>query len=320
MLEETKDLLERETSIDVDVGSFSPDVGDTEWTLTTDSSVDVSEGGVELISPPLPMPEFIEKCEDIFYFIDSFGHTDSRTGFHVHMSIDGVNLKRDLDVVKLFLFHDEEYTYKFFRERKGNHMAMSIKDKMKEPDFNFGDLEKIMKVDKLEKNLSTSKFYGINLSYIEGNHIEYRYMGGTGYEQKFENTKSTIANYAFNLKLACDPQFKRQEYVKKLSRMIDKKVESDKPTIFAVALCDYVQNTIQDKLGTTIGTRELIEKLQEIKIGLNDLIGGMPIQDVIRSYKAMNYDKKEVMRGIEIVARDVNVMELASEHRDIKDY
>jgi len=145
-------------------------------------------------------------------------------------------------------------------------------------------------------------------------------MGGSNYHEKFDQVQSTIANYAFNLKLACDPQFKRQEYVKKLSKMIDKKMEKKKLPIFGVVLCDYIQNTIQNEFKDPQKARMLLEKLQDLKNDLNFQAGNMVLQDVVRTYKAMEYSKKEVMRGIEVVVRNVDIMELASENREIKEY
>ncbi|MFW6030235.1 MAG: amidoligase family protein, partial [Halanaerobiales bacterium] len=131
-----------------------------------------------MISPPLPMPEFLEAAEDVLDFIRSKGSTDNRCGLHVHMSIEGINLKDNLDVVKLFMFHDEDKVYQAFQDRKFNNYAAQVKNKIEDVNFDVDDLKKIINVSKLEKNLSTTKYYGINLSNIEKNHIEFRYMGG----------------------------------------------------------------------------------------------------------------------------------------------
>lgn len=321
ILYEVRSMLESEIGLNVDVTGLSPKMGDDEWSLTTDASVPVDEGGVELISPPLPMPEFIGKMEEVFDFIDDHGFTDGRTGFHVHMSIKGIDLDKSLDVVKLFLFHDEEYTYNFFKERKGSHMAMSVKQKLQRPDFSFEDLEKIMKVDKLQKNLSTSKFYGINLSYIEKNHIEYRYMGGTGYEQKFDKIQSTLANYAFNLKLACDPQFKRQEYVKKLSKMINKKMEEKKPAIFLIVLCDYLQSIAPKRIDNPTALDKFIEALELIKERYSGRVDNMSVEDAVRSYKAMDFNKKEISKYMmSYIADEMVISQLVEMYSEIKEF
>ncbi|MFW6046291.1 MAG: hypothetical protein ACOCP4_00610 [Candidatus Woesearchaeota archaeon] len=45
-------------------------------------------------------------------------------------------------------------------------------------------MDNIVDVGKLEKELSTSKYYGINLGNLEKGHMEFRYMGGSDYENK----------------------------------------------------------------------------------------------------------------------------------------
>ena len=130
------------------------------------------------------MPEFLDKAEEVLDFIGADGSTDNRCGLHVHLSIKGINMQEELDVVKLFLFHDEDKVYQAFKERKGSRHAYSVKQKIEDARFDVEDLQKLINVNKLEQKLSTSKFYGINLSYLDRDHIEFRYMGGAGYEGK----------------------------------------------------------------------------------------------------------------------------------------
>jgi len=59
---------------------------------------------------------------------------------------------------------------------------------------------------------------GIHLIELEKNHVEFRYLGGE-YSSKFKQVKEVIANYAHWLSIACDPEYKRREYITKVSRM-----------------------------------------------------------------------------------------------------
>lgn len=292
-LDEALRLLEREFDFTIR-DSQSPGKNDNFWGLSIDSSVPPIEGGVELISPPLPMPLFIEKAEEIMDYISTNGSTDHKCGFHVHLSIDGINLEDELDVVKLFLFHDENKVYQAFKERKGSRYALSVKQKIEDARFEPDDLRKLIDVDKLEQKLSTSKFYGINLSYLDENHIEFRYMGGADYEDKWENIKENLGNYAYNLKLACDPQFKRQEYIKKLNRAINRLTEKWKPYYLRSAIYTYLKFEIIDKFDTNgEGVSTLINVLnRELQDTLNDV--NVNLRTAFKNFRDVDYEDKEV--------------------------
>lgn len=282
-----------------------PGEGDDFWGITVDTSVPAEEGGVELVSPPLPMPEFLDKAWEIFDFIKINGSTDSRCGFHVHMSIRGINLQEELDVVKLFLFHDEEKVYQAFKEREGSRHAYSVKQKIEDARLEPDDLRKLIDVDKLEQKLSTSKFYGINLSYLEKNHIEFRYMGGADYEDKWDAIKENAGNYAYNLKLACDPQFKRQEYITKLSRAINRFTEKWKPDYLRAAIYTFLKFEIMDKFDTNSeGVSTLINVMnRELQDTLNDTNNNL--RTAFKNFKSMNYEDKQVASVAGVILRKI---------------
>lgn len=292
LMDAAERILSENLGFEFTTGGVSPGPGDTEWLITTDASVDMDMGGIEVVSPPMPMPEFIEKAEEFIDFIQYFGSTDSSTGLHVHMSIEGRDLDKDLDAVKLFLFHDEDYVYKFFKERKGNSMAMSIKSKLEQVDYNFEDLYKILKVNKLEKDLETSKYFGINMSAIDENHIEFRYLGGTDYETKWNEIKSVIGKNAYDLKLAVDPDFKRQEYIKKLNRMINRFLNRYKEDYFRVLLAKYIQEKVFKEFGRSQSSAEVISFLNDYRSGILSRLE-IDIDQVYRNFRALDYTKKE---------------------------
>jgi len=193
------------------------------WGLEIDPSLKSYKFGFELISPPLPMPDFLEISPKIFDFINKNGVTDKSNGFHAHISIKGIDLINQLNVVKLFLFNDEDLTYKYFDERMYSKHAKSIKDKIKNLKLTKDDVYDIMDIDKLKKQLKIrDRNYGINLDALEHNNIEYRYLGGTDYDKKWAKIRDLVLRYSFNLKLATDKDFMRKEYLRKISKMIDK--------------------------------------------------------------------------------------------------
>jgi len=294
-LDEAKDFLDDNLVYNTKTG-MHPKKGDDWWGVTVDSTVPPNEGGIELISPPLPMPDFIEAAEDILDFISAKGSTDSRCGLHVHMSIEGISLKDNLDVVKLFMFHDEEKVYQAFKERQFSTYASQVKNKIRDVNFDVDDLKKIINVSKLEKKLSTSKYYGMNLSDLEQDHIEFRYMGGADYEDKWDDIKEMVGNYGYELKLACDPNFKRQEYIKKLNRAINKQLEMNKYTYLTVMILQY----IRDEMAFNFGKMSFIADFDK-KIHLKILHSNTDFNNIVNNFKMINYTKKDYDEAVDRV-------------------
>jgi len=191
--------------------TFSPG-----WEAKPDGSLD--EGGVEIVTPPEALPDLMDIIEKVFLWIDDKGYTDKSCGFHVHMSLQN---NHEIDPLKLLLFFEEGLVYKNFKDRIGNSYATGIKkghfDQI-EP-FTYDNIIKIAKKEKLDKEMNTSKYMGIHLIELEKNHVEFRYMGSTDYHKKFNDVREVIANYAHWLSIACDPDYKRREYITKVARL-----------------------------------------------------------------------------------------------------
>ena len=205
-----------------DYGDNPQKIGDTYWRIEPDQSL--SEGGVEVISPPMRLPDFLKILPKMFSWIDLWGDTDSSCGFHVHMSVDGVDLEDSIDPVKLILFTDEDKIWKYFDTRKDNTYVISVKDKLKtKGKINKNDLKNLFK-DKRLMLIDWGRDHSdsINFMNLDEGHIEFRYMGGPNYHKSLNKVIESIAIFAYNLSLACDPEFKKKEYIKKLVRIFNK--------------------------------------------------------------------------------------------------
>lgn len=201
------------------------DIGDNHWSIQYDGSL--GEEGMEAISPPMELQEFFKSMKTMFDFIDEQGYTDSGTGFHIHMSLKDVpDLKKALDPLKLTMFTDEEKIWKFFKDRASstyvNHMKNSL---IKNKTIKREDLKKVFDLKKIAVSLSPSHYDAINFEHLDSSHgrIEFRYLGGSEYHKKYDQIRAAILVYAYNLSLACDPTFKKKEYLKKLIRAMTKK-------------------------------------------------------------------------------------------------
>jgi Putative amidoligase enzyme len=212
------------------------------WYLETDSSIDAdegeNEGGLELISPPMPLPQALEKLDTVFRWMDLNGaRTDSSTGFHINVSIPNMD---QVDYLKLILFLGDQHILKEF-SRTANSYARSSLERMK--DIRAPNLTKTMPgifdvlrngLDKAAMKLIESalvprgdKYVSVN---IKDKYIEFRAAGGN-YSDKIDKIKNTMLRYVRVINLAADPNEAKHEYAKKLYTLlmggVDKSAEAD---------------------------------------------------------------------------------------------
>ena len=206
-----------------EVESYEMEINRSGWVIEPDGSL--GSQGIEIITPPLPLGEFIKICPKIFKWINSIGTTSRKCGFHIHMSLKNIpDLTKSLDLVKLTMFTDEEYIYKFFPERIDNDYAQSMKKKLLKKGINENDWKDFIDVKKLKNKVGSEHWNSINWEGLEDDkqHIEFRYMGGAQYHSKWDNIKIIIAQYAYNLNLACNPDSHIKEYSRKIQRILNK--------------------------------------------------------------------------------------------------
>lgn len=215
---------------------------DGTWYLETDSSIETNEddqeAGLELISPPMPLPQAMEKLTAVFEWMNNHGaRTDSSTGFHMGVSIPNME---NVDYLKLVLFLGDKYVLEQF-DRISNTYTRSALGKMEK--INSPDLVRKMPgvfdalkggLDKAAMKLIESalvprgdKYVSVN---IKNKYIEFRSAGGN-YLEKFETIKNTMLRYVRVMNLAADPNEAKEEYAKKLFKLlakgIDKSAQAD---------------------------------------------------------------------------------------------
>ena len=224
------------------------------WEVEPDSSLGAS--GVEVITPILKINELLDTIDEVFDWIDDNGYTDNTCGFHVHMSLDPN--KYELDPLKLIMFIEEGKIYEHFQQRIGNRYAQSINQGhlSKMAPFTVEELKKVARKEKLDKNLNTEKMLGLHLIELQKNHVEYRYMGAKDYQKGFKAVRNNIVNYAYWLSIACDPDFKKKEYIKKLQRMVDG---------YNRVLMDDIVNEFRDRVEKDFKTHEKMTGISHSK-------------------------------------------------------
>ncbi len=197
------------------------------WRIEPDSSL-LTKDGFELITPRggLPLNNLFSITENVFNYIKENNklYTSNYTGFHVNISIKNVDLKENIDILKLYLFMEEGKVFKYFRSRENNKYTQKVLEDLKKRKGILGsEISKEYNIimSDLKKLLPDDKYKGINIRKLENNYIEFRYMGGQYYEEKFNQVRSQILDYCFFMKVALDPEYKWKEYMLKLNRLIN---------------------------------------------------------------------------------------------------
>ena len=216
----------------------------TSYVVEPDGSLDEknddSDGGLEFISPPLPIVDMLTDLKKVRIWAKDTGcYTNSSTGLHINVSVDGVT-PESLDYTKLALLLGDKYVLDQF-ERTGNTYCKSAVDKIKANINNFSPDQVVTIMDQMRTGLAnlasravhsgdTHKYTSIN---NKNGYIEFRSPGGDWLDEPFEKLENTLLRMVVALDAACSPDKYRQEYLKKLYQMLNPKSENDTLSYFA---------------------------------------------------------------------------------------
>jgi hypothetical protein len=157
---------------------FNP--GDKIFKIEPDYSL--GKRGVELITGPIP---YVNSKVILLKIIQDFGRTNEKASLHINISFDPDKTNKTIDLLnklKILLDVDEEKIYKSFPERRDNYYAKSVKNMIPFKGYDFSNDNIIRLTNNLE--LPDTKYYGINTNPINEGRLEFRYVGGEGYEDK----------------------------------------------------------------------------------------------------------------------------------------
>ena len=175
--------------------------------------------GFEISSPIKQVHELLNDIEDMFFWIDDVGSTTIGCNFDVHLS---TIKKNKLDPIKLLMFVEENIILKHFEETI-NEKWPSSKYFLKQNLYTKESLFKIINKNAILNELKNKEnVMGIRIVDIENNHVEFKYMGGANYHKNFNEVKTNIAKYSHWLEIATNPEYKRKEYLKKITRVMNK--------------------------------------------------------------------------------------------------
>ena len=230
---------------------------DETWIFEPDGSIDADDGEnmpVEIISPPMPLPECLDKIEKFFAWAENNGaYANSTTGFHMGVSLPHAG--GDVDYLKLALFLGDEYILREFGRTASIYTVSALKrirqrigvqEDRSSPDI-AGAMELMRHnlIELAQKQLAISnhgfeKFTSINPKggvnpsnpRTRGEkeqapkYIEFRSAGGTNYFEDIEKLQNTLMRYARAMSIAANPSAERREYYTKLYKLLTPKGEA----------------------------------------------------------------------------------------------
>ena len=196
--------------------------------IEPDGSIDADEGdaGLEFISPAMPLKDGLEMIKKVKDWASAAGcYTNKSTGLHMNISVPNMTID-NLDYVKLALFLGDEHVLKEF-DRTYNSYAKSamkiVKEKIDQNPENATALLAKMKehvnaaASKLVHSGITNKYTSIN---TKDKYVEFRGPGGNYLDQDIPKLLNTALRAAQALRIATDDGAYKQEYAKKLYKLI----------------------------------------------------------------------------------------------------
>lgn len=217
----TKDLNKRIQIEEKAHSDFTPT--DSIFKLEPDNSG--GTGMIELVTGPLMYSESKIILAKVFNWIKKNGSTNERCSIHINIAFNTevlgpvVNIS-NLDTIKFILNFDEDIIYKEFPNRKDSVYAKSIKYIIPLG----GMIYSSPKFKYLWRNYKSidSKYYGVNFTKAPKGYLEFRYLGGKDYEQKYNSILKMINHFVVSLYESLNNKSYTKEDNKKLDKILDK--------------------------------------------------------------------------------------------------
>jgi hypothetical protein len=248
------------------------------WIIEPDGSLDPDdkseEAGLEIVSPPMPLLMTLEKLKAVTDWANDpargNAYTNSSTGLHMGVSLP--TRGGDVDYVKLILFMGDKYVQEQFG-RSANSFCASALGKLKQ-NIKGGksDPAGVIKLLKhgltelahkeLQKGVGSSKYTS---AHLQNGYIEFRSPGGDWLAKSDEEIgilENTMLRFARAMAIAGDPSADRQEYAKKLYKLVtsDNEQYADQLRLFS----EYSAGTIDKEQLKKQWAEKTIGKEKEI--------------------------------------------------------
>jgi hypothetical protein len=211
-----------------------PSATESHYLVEPDSSIepddeDSDDGGLEFVSPALPIDELLDDLKKIKKWADKYGcYTNNTTGLHINVSVPGWDGDKDkLDFVKLAILLGDEYVLEQFG-RQGNTYTRSALEIVKNNIGLYPDKVAVL-LDQMKTHLNASASKAIKgiirdrrISInVKSGYIEFRSPGGDWLNSNFDKIESTLLRFVVAMDAAVDETKYKEEYAKKLYELLD---------------------------------------------------------------------------------------------------
>ncbi len=207
---------------------------------------DSDDGGLEFVSPPMPIDELLSDLNKVKAWADRTGcYTNKSTGLHINISVPNYSLDK-LDYVKLALLLGDRYVLDQYG-RSSNTYAKSALGKVQDLVKRNPDSAKAL-LDKMRGGMeelatkaihsgTTDKYTSIN---TKSGYIEFRSPGGDWLDANFDKIENTLLRFTVALSAAINPEAYREEYLKKLYKLLEPTAVETKGADTIKYFSDYV--------------------------------------------------------------------------------
>lgn len=239
--------------VNVSTSYHGADRSPDEYALEPDSSIkaeDSDHSGLEFVSPPMPVDQMLSELKQVINWAKKTGcYTNISTGLHMNVSVPNFS-EKNLDYVKLVLLLGDQYVLGMYG-REANTYAKSSLELLQQRivtlrHYTPNDMANALYLVRQGLGQVASKYIhsGYTTKYVSVNihddYIEFRSPGGDWLNVDYPHLESTLLRFVVALDAACDPNKYRQEYLKKLYKLLQPTSRTDAIAMFA----QYVAGTL----------------------------------------------------------------------------
>jgi hypothetical protein len=197
------------------------------------------DAGLEFVSPPLTLEQMGTHLEGVREFArDHNCYTNRTTGLHINVSVPNMSLE-NLDYVKLALLLGDKYVLEQFGRSANTYCKSAMTEILSRAKSNRDQVPGLLDMMKNGLNKMASKMIhsGVTGKYTSINtkdkYIEFRSPGGDWLNEDLDKIVATMNRFAVALDAAVDPAKYKEEYSKKLYKVIAPENASDTIKYFA---------------------------------------------------------------------------------------
>ena len=268
--------------------------------IEPDGSIDADEGdaGLEFISPAMPLKDGLAMIKKVKDWASAAGcYTNKSTGLHMNISVPDMSTET-LDYVKLALFMGDEYILKQFGRQYNSYCksAMSkIKDRIRPEDVPavLGQVKQNLNslASKIIHSGITEKYTSIN---TRGQYVEFRGPGGDYLDRDPLDLVNTALRLAMSLRIATNPEAYKQEYAKKLYKLVEQSPDADDSVeLFS----QYAMGQInKSELAARLQFAQRSRKIEKTKPQVKRLIDEPGVRDQINKFPGVWRDTFNSLR------------------------